>query len=353
MLVNWTDCYGQGWKHQITPESFAHPAKASRALLGRIFDHLFAIGALEQGGMVLDPFGGVGTTGLTASFRGCRSVSCELEPTFYGCSLENIALHRRTWDAFRLPIPIYLNGDSRNLRQVVQAGVDAVISSPPYATIAAGASGLNHLPASDGQQGGRSASSPSQGADSRYGASEGQLARFGAGSVDAVVSSPPYADSIGGQKNGIDWSKAYRRTTQGSEHLTQSRNVPDTYGETDGQLGRLTTETFWSASREIIAECHAILKPGGYAVWIVKSFVRDKAIVDFPGDWRKLCEHVGFETMTEVHAMLVSETRETDMFGVERVIKKEKKSFFRRLAESKGSPKIDFETVWIMRKRLS
>ena len=50
--------------------------------------------------------------------------------------------------------------------------------------------------------------------------------------------------------------------------------------------------------------------------------------------------------------MLVKETRELDLFGNEIVSTTERKSFFRRLAESKGSPKIDYEVCWIMRKKL-
>lgn len=69
-------------------------------------------------------------------------------------------------------------------------------------------------------------------------------------------------------------------------------------------------------------------------------------------DWRKLCEHVGFEMVKEVHAMLVSEERKPDLFDGERLVKREYKSFFRRLAEKHGSPRIDFECVLFMRKRL-
>jgi hypothetical protein len=47
--------------------------------------------------------------------------------------------------------------------------------------------------------------------------------------------------------------------------------------------------------------------------------------------------------------MLVKETHDNGLFG-EIVEKKERKSFFRRLAESKGSPPIDYETVLCMRK---
>ena len=84
---------------------------------------------------------------------------------------------------------------------------------------------------------------------------------------------------------------------------------------------------------------------------MTKAFVRNGKLVDFPGDWRKLCEFVGFETFMEVRAMLVAEEATNDLFDGEGVKRRERKSFFRRLAEKKGSPRIDFETVLFMRKR--
>ena len=121
------------------------------------------------------------------------------------------------------------------------------------------------------------------------------------------------------------------------------------YGSSDGQLGHTQGDTFWSAAKEIVAESFAILKPGGTAAWVVKAFVRKRKIVDFPNDWRKLCEHVGFETFLEVHASLVHTTTEDGLFG-EVTTTRAKKSFFRRLAEKRGSPAIDYECVLFMRK---
>jgi hypothetical protein len=48
--------------------------------------------------------------------------------------------------------------------------------------------------------------------------------------------------------------------------------------------------------------------------------------------------------------MLTRETRHSDLFAGETVTKKERKSFFRRLAEKNGSPPIDFEEVLFCQK---
>ena len=62
--------------------------------------------------------------------------------------------------------------------------------------------------------------------------------------------------------------------------------------------------TFWS-EQTILEQTFAVLKPGGEAIWVVKAYCRDGHIVDFPGDWRRLCENVGFQTLHEHHALLV------------------------------------------------
>jgi len=697
-VVEWHGMYDDSWRGMITPESFAHPAKAGRRLLSQIFNHLATLG-VKPGAIICDPFGGIGTTAIMGAWKGYHVVCCELEPKFVALANDNLALHREKWEAMHRPIPVIVQGDSRQLRQhvkeplaaivssppyadainspehgidqtktydgkehggqlkypnayadrtegqlgamksgdvdavvssppysdqathsgsdtptrsgvdeqgnprggktvyqygetegqighMIDKGVDAIVSSPPYEEIATGAGGLNTKPAKDGQQGGRSADSPSQDTDQKYGDTEGQLAKmekgqveaivssppyadqplnpgetsrpevkiarliaegkleeaeavrrncsgdasnlrqhdYGssddqlgamhAGDVDAIISSPPYAHGLGShvdsegpngrpeqwkgasqpknqygesegqlgrlkedevdaiissppyaetllnddqrqagkgeplrwgtneeygtspgqlgvlkEKSGVDAvvsSPPYvappghdtghprldatedaRRETEGSARRSgyghEAGNIADLrddsvdavvtsppygsgdsasaqsittrtdksamwikanltgsactegYGTSEGQMAEMTmkheADTFWTAARDIVRESYELLRPGGYAVWIVKAFVRDKTIVDFPGDWRKLCEYVGFETVTEVRAMLVKQQEYVNLLGHDTVEKTERKSFFRRLAESKGSPKIDHETVWIMRKR--
>lgn len=608
--IAWHGCYDDNWTGLIVPAAFAHPAKMARGLVARIFDTLFAMGALERGSVVVDPFGGIGTTGIEGASRGVQVVCCELEPKFVALARENFAKHARDWTTMARPQPIIVQGDSRQLRQVLglagidadaliasppytaqaieknsgsidrrkqyetyraagggasfeafaatqekhsqgygesegqlaalpagslnavvssppyegsdqnyaegrtridwekgaragmkndrisgpeaaygttdgqlgampRGSVDAVVASPPYEEIAAGAGGLNTKPGTEGQQGGRSPDSPSQDTDQRYGDTPGQLGKMASGAVEAVIASPPYATEQFNGRNGINIDKieahsravsptsqarskstygdapanlanlpvgavdavvssppftqgyagggginltgigpggadkvgsrtyqgtANERTEGNLERLTlgdvdavvtsppwgdgpdgaeggvkgsKFRNPEDvllagrgkgasdearlrqaardeekTYGDAPEQLANKEGETFWSAALEVVREAHAILKPGGHAVWVVKAFVRDKKIVDFPGDWKRLCEHVGFETVKEVHAMLIREDRRPDLFDGEVVTRKSRKSFFRRLYEAKyPGNEINWEVVWFMRKR--
>jgi hypothetical protein len=174
-------------------------------------------------------------------------------------------------------------------------GIDAVISSPPYSVDTVGTQG----PTTGGQ--GLTRGEP---CFKKYGDTEGQLGAMDVQPVDAVISSPPFGsgDSASAQSitertdKSATWVKAHcgPAATQG-------------YGTSPGQMAEMSMQanTFWEAARDVVRECHAILKTGGYAAWIVKRFVRDKQIVLFDEDWRKLCEYCGFETVTEIHASFV------------------------------------------------
>jgi len=356
----WAGCYDDGWAGLITAESFSHPAKMSRGLLVRIFDQLFVMDALKRGDLVVDPFAGIGTTGIEAASRGCLFIGCELEPRFVALARANNKAHAATWAAMGRPQPVMVEGDSRRLRACIgPALAEAVVSSPPYEADTVNA--RNGIDMARTRIGSRFGGPNSQARAGGYGTSSGQLGAMKAGDVAAVVSSPPYIS--GGHHT--DQTGAWNTNRRGQRGGGSPTKETAGYGKSAGQLARLPngafadapesaieTEypTFWTESAKIVRESHAILKPGGLAVWVVKAFVRDKQIVDFPGDWRKLCEACGFELVKEVHAMLVVEERVPHLWDGERVTKRARKSFFRRLAESKGSPPIDFETVLFMRR---
>lgn len=483
----WRGCYDDGWRGLIVDEAFAHPAKMARGLISRIFDHLFAMGAIRTGSTVIDPFGGIGTTAIEGASRGCRVVCVELEPKFVDLAKRNFELHRRMWEAAGDPLPRMVQGDSRRLCELLGPVLaECCVSSPPYADEPL----RNHAPkkleklqqlVADGKVTGReSVRVAKQGfnpntqiqAQADYGQTPGQLGAMPAGSVaDALLSSPPYAESpvasggdnidrsrigtgtnlVGDKKPGYgstsgnlaalppgtladsiltsppyaasitgahgetetaDESRAKRRTEGGSLGKSQRsggygetdgnlstlpagdavvssppyegsfnggeaetaeetrermrkngyselsiRKVTDGghtsglgYGSTDGNISNSTGETFWSAARLIVEQSYAIIKPSGVAVWICKDFVRNKARVPFSDDWRKLCEACGFELIEWIKASLVKETAEPCLFEGKRIRRTERKSFFRRLAEKKGSPRIDNEDVLVMRK---
>jgi hypothetical protein len=126
--------------------------------------------------------------------------------------------------------------------------------------------------------------------------------------------------------------------------------IDSEYGQSSGQLGNTSGCTYWGAVKIIYEQCFLALKPGGYIAVVVKSYVKAGKIVPLPEQTWELLQHVGFEPVERVRAMLVKEDSHPGLFDGPVVKVTARKSFFRRLAERKGSPAIDFEEVLFCRK---
>ena len=179
-----------------------------------------------------------------------------------------------------------------------------------------------------------------------YGHAPGQLAALPPGSVASVISSPPY-ESNRLHDGGIDPKQFAEPHRAGGNN--QATTMKD-YGRAAGQLSNESSGTFWEASKAILEQCYQLLPAGGHAIFVVKNFVRAKREVDFTGDWRRLCEAVGFRLVCEHQALLTKTWQEPDLFVGATTKMRERKSFFRHLAERKGSPRIDWEVVQCLRR---
>lgn len=80
--LDWYKCYGNSWVGELTPLSFSHPAKVSRALARRIYEHCIERGWLQENSVVLDPFAGIGGFAFHALQHGMHWLGVELEPRF-------------------------------------------------------------------------------------------------------------------------------------------------------------------------------------------------------------------------------------------------------------------------------
>jgi hypothetical protein len=282
---------------------------------------------------------------LDAMRLGLHWVGCELEPRFVDLGQQNIDLwlaryapHFPTWGTARL-----VQGDSRHLAQVL-GDAGCCVTSPPYAESIQRPSGIDM----DKVQSRYGPNCQAKIHDS-YGTTPGQLDALPGGGFEAAVTSPPYAESANTRDTEF-WHKHI--TDIGRDPATPgARSLIGEYGQTVGNLGNDTGATFWTAARAIVEQLYQVLRPGAPAVFVVKAFVRKGQRVDFPGQWRQLCAACGFAPWHEHRAWLV-EGRGAQ-WGLDGELNErtvERKSFFRRLAERKGAPRIDWETVLCMRR---
>lgn len=434
----WKDCYEERWAGQIYPDAISHPAKFSRGLIKRIYEHAVAEGWVTPGDIVLDPFGGVALGALYAIINKLVWVGVELEDKFVKLGEKNIAY----WSDLGVNgTAIIIQGDSRNLKDIIRKA-DLVISSPPYADSLSGSDKpQNHdrhqelaTKAGHGKLGGGQLKY-----QNAYGRTKGNLSIMQEGNIDLVVSSPPYAESCGvgpaptgtcfgdgassklQKESGKDASYgktpgqladmvvssppfSFRQISSAGrpkKDVIDNDKVHDTYGQTPGQLGlmkegdidlvvssppyegmeirsenqfiggekmkalrknkewegynkenpdnmgNITGDTFWSASKEIVQGCFDLLKPGGHAIWVCKDYIKKGQRIPFSDRWQTLCELIGFELVCRHKATLVSGNQQQWDGSTK---KKEVKSFFRRLQERRGAPKIDWEDVICMVK---
>lgn len=228
-----------------------------------------------------------------------------------------------------------------------------VLTSPPY-----GESNQDYVEGAktiDWEKGKRK---NDQLAKAAYGDSEANISKLG-----GVVTSPPYernrakghigADAWSDPKRAAEHMSAHGKGHSASSEARQrqfERDAGKSYGESEGQIGREAGETYWMAMKKVYTSTFECLKPGGYAAVVVKDYVRNWKRVPLCDDTLRLLVHVGFEPIERIHAMVVEETTHEDLFEGTVTTKKERKSFFRRLQEKRGSPAIDFEEVLIVRK---
>ena len=216
------------------PEAFAHPAKFSRSLIQRIYQHVREEGWLHAGDWILDPFSGVSLGAYDALLTGYNVLHCELEPRFHELAKEDLVLWQQRYG--HLPgygQAILVQGDSTRLVEVLAGQVEMCVSSPPFLGARSGTT-ASHATQGGGPCAERLYTIGSDG--DRLGQTPGNLATLPPGTIEACISSPPYASSDT-KPTGIGQGKGTRATGASAD-----RNKGDyDYGETPGNLGHLAT----------------------------------------------------------------------------------------------------------------
>ena len=128
------------------------------------------------------------------------------------------------------------------------------------------------------------------------------------GSADAIITSPPYENTIVQGSDGIDWSKS--KDMDRSEIVSCQENssgrargytrpvdesIAKGYSQESTNIGNLRSSAYWEAMQAVYQECHRVLIPGGIIALVVKGFTREKKYVDLPQQTADLLENLGFE----------------------------------------------------------
>lgn len=348
----WHNTHDKRWPpHLISKAAQDHPAKFAYNLVHRIYQHCASEGWTTQGDTVLDPFGGTALGALFAVTNGLNWFGVELEQEFVDAGYANIEAWEKLFGAMfhSYGRATLVCGDSRELAQHLQSDErpTLAVSSPPFLAQSGGVNVTSkHGPLSDPRAIHRARAGNS--AARAYGATRGQLANMPVGVLRAVISSPPFSTS-----NGPRGGKHGRGTYDQTKGKGLERQKDD-YSEytSEGSLANIEGVTYWAAARAIVEQVYTALPSGGHACWVCKDYIRKGERVDFSGDWRKLCQSVGFVTLHRHDAVLV-EHHGTQLGGIAQQQDKQRgtshKSMFKRILEESGKiPPVNEEVVWCM-----
>jgi DNA modification methylase len=189
---------GFGRYKSYMEQAIAHPAKMNTRLLEFLIKT-----HTKKGDVVLDPMAGSGSTGVISALNGRNAVCVELEEKFFGWMEEarkKVESYSNLSDKGKV---INIKGDARQLSNLVQ-NADLVLTSPPYGEAQQG-QGI----AKYGYQGTKHSPTDLVGKRSYMPdkfESKDNISRLSMGNIDAVITSPPYAERSE-HKLGYDYEK--------------------------------------------------------------------------------------------------------------------------------------------------
>lgn len=214
-------------------DSTQHPGKMLPELARR------AISAYSDfGDLVVDPMCGIGTTLVEAIHLGRNALGIELEPRWASLATANLAHAREQGATGNAGV---VEGDASELPRLLTRNARQLLRS-------------------SGRRAKRS---------------ESKVARLGAGSVDLILTSPPYAcqiEMIGGSLGAKD-----------------TRN----YNADRRNLGHARGTHYREAMAGVYAASAAALKPGGFLVVVTKNLRSGGELHDLAGETVALCQQTG------------------------------------------------------------
>jgi DNA modification methylase len=225
-----------------------HPAKMLPDLARRAIEHYS-----EPGDLVLDPMCGIGTTLVEAIHLGRHALGVELEQRWAGLAAANLAHARDQRAPGRAAV---LAGDATHLPRLLAT------EARPF---------LRRLDAAGG------------------------LSRHPCGSVDLILTSPPYACEVG-ELDKQAWGQGRDLSRR------QTRN----YSADRANLGHARRRRYLAAMAASYAADAAVLKPGGFLVVVTKNMRLRGALNDLAGQTIALCRDAGLRYWQHVIALLVT-----------------------------------------------
>jgi len=308
---------------QYLEQAISHPAKANTKLLEYLIKNF-----TKEGDTILDPMAGSGSTGIVAALHKRNAIQVEIEQKFYKWMEEAREKVEKAVTLTPKGGIVNICGDARRLSELLGAQLDVAITSPPYGlSISSKQHGRDPKPWISG----RVMNEINRG----YSESEDNIGNLPLGSIDTIITSPPYLKSadhgagVNKQRNGdvkigcstvgrtvenedaIDNAREYGNIDAiitsppyGDTNDRKGRKMDSTRGiknraldlpENPENIGNMDKETYLEAMFKVYREMWKVLKPNGLAIIIIKPFIRNKRVIDLPYHTWLLLEKAGFK----------------------------------------------------------
>jgi len=179
------------FKHFFVKESVKHPAKANLHMIRWIIEKF-----TEENDVILDPMAGTYSTCIMASMLRRNSIGVEYELKFYNMGLANIKQLQEQSSLEARGKIVVLKGDARQLTKVLanhNEEIGTIITSPPYANPRSSKGSLGE----DDYDKDRNLQNPCGRGSyrGRYSTDPENIGNLPHGDIDAIITSPPYAET--------------------------------------------------------------------------------------------------------------------------------------------------------------
>lgn len=321
-ISTWWGCFSNDADTDlITRESIKHGAKMPPLLTRRIYQHLADEYGIMPGSRVADPFGGIGMTGVIGARLGYKVTVIELEKFFYqcivghyctpddpcpGCQLEQEQAQLSLFAPYKHYYPGNLDILERHRQRMSYTGKLYAIQG-----------------------------------DSREMVKLLRQYQLNLWQPDAIITSPPYADSVRGVGQGT--GARFDHATHNAETAVNNSSF-NGYGDEAGQIGKLKGKEYLKAVDQIYQQCYQALPPGRPLVVVIKSVIRNKKIIDLPGQTINLLLSIGFEVPEMAKAMVMDQEYQPALIEGVQYRPKTHETIWRRTSRKNGLP-IDYEAV--------
>jgi hypothetical protein len=138
--------------------------------------------------------------------------------------------------------------------------------------------------------------------EQKYSDNPENLGNLPYGSIDSIITSPPYEEARQSKPCGIMGEGRNRQDLINYSYGSWQ------HGKTEGNIGNLKAQSYLEAMAAVYSQAYSVLKPGGLMVLVVKNFLRRGKEIPLDVHTIQLCKSVGFSFIERYSRILTQQS---------------------------------------------